>query len=1663
MKIYNFGRGVHDREVKGIERFRGLPNDWYGYTNLDLVIGLGRPREIDFILVSDRRIFLIDIKDWRGKIESVDGHWVQNGIDRGNSPVRKISGIASRDVFPLLRSALSKHSETKSLPVPMVMGLVVLTGNADRSGIAPTEADSVLTIDEFLKKLSNDKEERSSFGNVPSDILRQPLTTPFWKDKIGRFFKGGSFQPGKRRFERFVAEVSPNFEHKHGIYREYEAKDETSPQNLGTLRVWDFTKCPDTRFQTESGRSEIAGREQEVFNWLRDRDEDVERTLLAPKIDDPERSVNYWEVYDRRSRLQRLRNHVSSEGKRLLPEEKIELARQLLTAVAALHRQDAAHLDLGEHSIWLETPTTVKLSHLLTAKYPDVRSLGQNRYQFLSSSQVPEEILGNDHGPKRRDVFLLGVAIHMLLFGSRPIGDPPEWDCTVDATEEFLSLHNWFEQALELDAGGRFSDAVEAHAEFQKATQTRPTPGEVISGLDSFRNVVRSQRQLFATYHEKESLKESDAVDIWRSEADNEQLLVKLWKQPAWGDLGRQGGAILSFLERARNQKADRPYGLPEIKEVMWLGDSFAVIQKWINGETLTATIARLSVEISDTKNILKLLQRIIFTLDALHDEGHAHGDLKPDNIVLKEDGTPILIDALDFGLEIDGEIISSAYAPEYGDKYQRDRYAVTCIAEELVALCELSKDLEARIFEAVQDCRDKEPVLATLSPLRDATEEALKALSNPDVADSSPEVTNVKLSIIGAATGPIEPDEGFLFVRLWRDKIGRLSLLVRGASEEIRINLENGKLASARRRSLQQRWIAQAARHEFHKLPWSISVQASDKTDISELQKFLDEPVIRERIEKELEGNVEPQISDDEEVVDTGSEDEAEDRLAEEIVLDAKSAATIDVPRLWRALIETENELKTEAIITADSYFDRRMKQHRAPIELESGTFDYARHDTVSVERLTKRGEWRRIGELDVQLSHSDLAVVSSYSPDHPAKDRWLEEGERLRFISHFEVQSLRRRTDAVERILGGNGRLTELLSVFDPRSKAIPKQLPHEIDEELLRSYDLNADQRKAFERIIHQRPVGLLQGPPGTGKTRFIAALAHYALSKGLARNVLLTSQSHEAVNTAAESVLKHFRKAGIQPSLLRVAMTEDIASPDLRPHHTQRVEQAFKDRFRASFGERLAIIGDTLGLGRDVVEDIVSLEKNIRPICTNLAQLSSEPEPDSERINSLKNTLNSHLKTIGVEKFDLNEEEIEWDVLNEKIAIELASEISRRNGVGTDQLARLRSAAAIGRDFMGSVSRSQRNFEAFLAGTRQIVAGTCVGLGRTSLGLTATAFDLVIVDEAARCTASELLVPLQAARWAVLVGDHAQLKPQHNAEVIDLVAERTSFPKYEIQRSDFERVFTTGFGAQAGARLKMQYRMLPPIGRLVSETFYPDLNLQAGREIPEIDPECLPEELNKPLIWLDTDSLGETAFEQRDRDSHSRVNRVEADAIIAQLERWHSHEPFREWLTTQEKYAAGIGIICMYAAQRDLIRRKIRQSSLGYLLDKAIKVGTVDSYQGKENPIILLSLVRNNSSGIQEFGSARIKEGFLSTPNRINVAASRAMDRLIIVGARKRWRQESPLGRLSSEFEKLIIEKVARVVDVSTFLENETKTSPKMQRIKKPTMAGGGVDA
>ena len=82
---------------------------------------------------------------------------------------------------------------------------------------------------------------------------------------------------------------------------------------------------------------------------------------------------------------------------------------------------------------------------------------------------------------------------------------------------------------------------------------------------------------------------------------------------------------------------------------------------------------------------------------------------------------------------------------------------------------------------------------------------------------------------------------------------------------------------------------------------------------------------------------------------------------------------------------------------------------------------------------------------------------------------------------------------------------------------------------------------------------------------------------------------------------------------------------------------------------------------------------------------------------------------------------------------------------------------------------------------------------------------------------------------------------------------------------------------------------------------------------------------------------------------------------------------------------------ITVLTVYNGQRKIILRKLRDQR--HLLGDYFKVVTVDSYQGEENGVILLSLVRCNSQG---------KIGFLEVENRVCVALSRAQRGFYLFG-------------------------------------------------------------
>ena len=206
------------------------------------------------------------------------------------------------------------------------------------------------------------------------------------------------------------------------------------------------------------------------------------------------------------------------------------------------------------------------------------------------------------------------------------------------------------------------------------------------------------------------------------------------------------------------------------------------------------------------------------------------------------------------------------------------------------------------------------------------------------------------------------------------------------------------------------------------------------------------------------------------------------------------------------------------------------------------------------------------------------------------------------------------------------------------------------------------------------------------------------------------------------------------------------------------------------------------------------------------------------------------------------------------------------------------------------------------------------------------------------------------------------------------------------------------------------------MAPPIGELVSSCFYPTPRLPGRGDPPEWF-SLLPDCAKAVVTWIDTSGAGNAAREQKKKRETSCKNRYEVSQVLDVLRQVFASTDFMNRLYDDcDEDAQPIGVICGYADQKHLLQRSLSEQPWAAAHRDLVKIDTVDSYQGKENRIIILSLTRNND---------RFEQGFLASRERANVSISRAMERLIIVGAARMWRernQQSPFGRILSYVEQ-----------------------------------------
>jgi len=254
--------------------------------------------------------------------------------------------------------------------------------------------------------------------------------------------------------------------------------------------------------------------------------------------------------------------------------------------------------------------------------------------------------------------------------------------------------------------------------------------------------------------------------------------------------------------------------------------------------------------------------------------------------------------------------------------------------------------------------------------------------------------------------------------------------------------------------------------------------------------------------------------------------------------------------------------------------------------------------------------------------------------------------------------------------------------------------------------------------------------------------------------------------------------------------------------------------------------------------------------------------------------------------------------------------------------------------------------------------EIVGMTTTAVSKYHSLLKALRPEVLIVEEAAEVLEAHIVTALhRRTQHVILIGDHQQLRPSTTVYRLS--------KDFGLDVSLFERLIKNGADH---VTLLQQRRMHPKISRLI-KPYYPELRDHSStyerREVLGVD---------KRTFFLKHNHL-----EDHEGQSHSKSNTFEANfvsALCAHLVK-SGYEPSQ------------ITVLAPYLGQVRLLKDKLRRDPNA----DGVLCYAVDNYQGEENDIIILSLVRSNRRG---------DIGFVAVENRINVALTRARCGMYIVG-------------------------------------------------------------
>lgn len=515
-----------------------------------------------------------------------------------------------------------------------------------------------------------------------------------------------------------------------------------------------------------------------------------------------------------------------------------------------------------------------------------------------------------------------------------------------------------------------------------------------------------------------------------------------------------------------------------------------------------------------------------------------------------------------------------------------------------------------------------------------------------------------------------------------------------------------------------------------------------------------------------------------------------------------------------------------------------------------------------------------------------------------------------------------------------------------------------------------------------VIHnglKYPVLYVQGPPGSGKTNTILNTVVTAFFNN--KTVLISSYNNHPVDEIYQK-LSHLKYKG-----------DDIPFPIIRLGNSEKLKDAIKQiRLLFKITSSMQVFDSSLNRKKTYEEhktkalsdllrkyeeklDLSERKEMIKTMLSSSSNLPFLANLQGEQLVKVNNTL----KEIG----EITDDDIKPLISHDRL--ELFKFLNFTSAKFIKRLSEPKYKELTDIIFTKDLNEAVRQLNQYLSNDENfqkflkifpVVATTNISAHR--LGEPKQYFDMVIMDEASQCNTAVALVPIIRGEQLLLVGDPQQLKP------VILLDERNNLilkkrynitDEYDYRNKSVYQTFLSADAVSDEVLLSYHYRCHPKIIGFNNKKYYNNkLNIRSS------------DNEKHPLEFIECHSKDTTL---------KNTSESEAKEIVHYVK------------THPDKT---IAVITPFVNQRNEIQEELNQSGI-----TNVDCGTVHAFQGDEKQEIIFSLALTDKTHEKTYSWLK------NNKELINVATSRAKERLVIIGDMEQLNRLHHLGDDDDLFE------------------------------------------